>query len=211
MYCSNKLKRIEKVPKGVSIKTCLREVQEARYVLVKIETKTATSPRARSRSVLQAKLLALEMKALPKDADVNVLIVDVPKGERNRNLTKNQYFIKRPSFGLSSCTKRFCVTNKWWDIRPLNSDGAINHISVHWSGHFKGLYDTKEIPILVMKMAYNHLRKLYFHHMLKHGGNNFPYFDYDVEDTTSELIKEDANIKKSRVATNVDRNLFTNQ
>ena len=30
-----------------------------------------------------SQLLALEMKALPKDANVDVLISDVPKGERN--------------------------------------------------------------------------------------------------------------------------------
>ena len=39
------------------------------------------------RSVLQAKLLALEIKALPKDANVDALIADFPKVERNRNPT----------------------------------------------------------------------------------------------------------------------------
>ena len=63
-----------------------------------IETKTSMSPRARSRSVLQAKLLALDIKALPKDANVDVLIDNVPKGERNQNPTKKQYSIQCPSF-----------------------------------------------------------------------------------------------------------------
>ena len=181
MYRSNKRQRIEKVPKGVSISTWLRAVQEAGNFLVKIETNTATSPRARSRSILQDKLLALEIKALPKDADVDFLIADIPKGERNMNPNINQYSIKCPSFGLSSCTKTFCVAKKCSDIRPLNSDGTSNELSVHWSSHFKGLYDTKEITLLVLKMVDNHLHNLYFHHILNHGGNNFPYFDYDVK------------------------------
>ena len=131
MYRSKKIQRIEKFPKGVSIKTWLRAVQEAGFLLGKIETKTATSPRARSRSVLQVKVLAMEMKALPKDAYVDVLIADVPKGERNQNPTKNQYFIKCTSFGLSSCTKTFCVAKKWGDMHPLNNDGTSKQISVH--------------------------------------------------------------------------------
>ena len=91
MCCYNKGQRIEKVLKGVSINTCLRAVQEAGYLLSKIETKTATTSWARSRSVLQAKLASLEMKAHPKDADVDVILADLPKGERNKNPTDNQY------------------------------------------------------------------------------------------------------------------------
>ena len=59
MYCLNKRERIEQVPKCVSIKTWLRAVQEAGFVLGKIKTKTANSLRAKLRSVIQAKLLAL--------------------------------------------------------------------------------------------------------------------------------------------------------
>ena len=90
MYRSNKRQRIEQVPDGVSLKTWVSSVQEAGFVLGEIKTKTTTSPMERSRSVLQAKLLALEMKALPKDANVHVLINDVPKGEQNRSPTKKQ-------------------------------------------------------------------------------------------------------------------------
>ena len=52
---------------------------------------------------------------------------------------------------------------------------------------------------MVMNMADNRLRNLYFHHMLKHVGNNFLYFDYDVKNKTSELVKEDTNVNKVRV------------
>ena len=113
MYRSNKRQRLEKFPKGVSIKTWLRAFQEDGFVLGKIETKIAKYPRARSWSVLQAKLLALKIKVLPKDVDVDVLIADVPKDERNRNPTKNKYSIKFPSFVLSSCTKTFYFAKKW--------------------------------------------------------------------------------------------------
>ena len=131
MYCLNKRERIEQVPKCVSIKTWLRAVQEAGYVSGKIETKTSMSPRARLQSVFQAKLLALDMKALPEDADVDVLIVYVSKSKRNQNPTNNQYYIKCPYFGLSSCTKTFCVAKKWGDMHPLNNDGTSKQISVH--------------------------------------------------------------------------------
>ena len=158
------------------------------------------SPRVRSRSVLQAKLLDLEIKALPKDANVDVLIADIPKGEQNQNPTKNQYSIQCPSFGLTSCTKTSCVAKKWWEIHPKNSDGSSKNILVHWSSHFKGLYDNKKILILVMKMADNHPRNVYCHHQLKHGGISFPYFDYHAKNRTPDLIQADSNVKKARVA-----------
>ena len=84
-------------------------MQEAVFVLGKIDINKVTSPRARSRSILQAKLLALEMKALPKNANVKLLLADTPKGERNRNPMEDQESIKCPSYGLFDCTKTFCV------------------------------------------------------------------------------------------------------
>ena len=81
MYRSKMKQQVEKVPKGVSITTWLRAVQESGFVLGNIETNTATSPRAMSWSVLQAKLLAMGINALPKDSNVGVLITDVTKGE----------------------------------------------------------------------------------------------------------------------------------
>ena len=79
MVCSKKIQRIEEPTHDVCLNTWLMVVQEAAFVLGKIETKKVTSPRARSGSVLQDKLLALEIKALPKDANVNVLLADTPK------------------------------------------------------------------------------------------------------------------------------------
>ena len=118
------------------------------------------------------------MKALPKNANVKLLLADTPKGERNRNPTEDQESIKCPSYGLSNCTKTFCVAKSWWGIRPKDSNGASNLLSVHWSSYFKGLYDQKQIPLGVMKMADNHLRLVFNHHQQKHDGRILPYFDY---------------------------------
>ena len=90
MVHSKKKKRIEEVPHGVKVITWLKAVQEAAFVLGKIETDVVTSPRARSRSIIRAKLLALEIKALPKNANVDSLLADNPKGERNWNPTEDQ-------------------------------------------------------------------------------------------------------------------------
>ena len=51
-----------------------------------------------------------------------------------------------------------------------------------------------------MNMADNHMFNLYFHNKLKRGGNNFTYFDYDVKNKISILIKADTNVEKVRVA-----------
>ena len=90
MVRSKNRKRIEEVPQGIHFNTWLVAVQEALFVLGKIETNKVTSPRAMSRSILQAKLLALEIKALPNNANFELLLADTPKGERNRNPTEDQ-------------------------------------------------------------------------------------------------------------------------
>ena len=64
MVRSKKRKIIEEVPQGVHLNTWLTAVQEASFVLGKIDTDKVSSPRARLRSILQAKLLALEIKDL---------------------------------------------------------------------------------------------------------------------------------------------------
>ena len=166
--------KTSKLPQGVSIRAWLRVVQEAGYISGQIKTKTATTPRAKSRSVLNAKLAYLEMMAHPKNDNIEEILADILRGEQNRNPTEKQYSIPCPSFGLGNCTKTFCVAKKWWDLLPLNSDGTSNQISVHLYNHFKELYDTKKIPHLVLKMADNHIRNLYYHHIIKHGGNHYP-------------------------------------
>ena len=157
MFCSNKCQSIEIYSQGVSIRTWLRAVQLADRVLGKIETKTTTTPRAKSRSVLKSKVAALKMRSHPKDADIEEILADIPRGEQNRHPTEKQHSIQCPSFGLGYCTNTFCVAKKWFDLRPVNSDGTSNQMSVHWSNNSKGLYYTNKIPHLVLNMVDNHL------------------------------------------------------
>ena len=109
MFYSTKRQHIGKVSQGVSIRKWLREVQEAGYVLGNIETKTAATPRANSRSVLKAKLATLDMRAHIKNADIEEILADITRGEQNRNPMEKQYYMQCPSFGLGNCTKKFCV------------------------------------------------------------------------------------------------------
>ena len=122
MVHSKKKNRIEEVPHGVKVSTWLKAVQEAAFVLGNIETDVVTSQRARSRSIIRAKLLALEIKALPNNANVDSLLADSPKGERNQNPTEDQESIQCPSYGLSNCTKTFCVSKSWWGLCPKDSN-----------------------------------------------------------------------------------------
>ena len=84
---SNKRKLIEKLSQGVSIRTWMREVRKYGYVLGNIKTKTSTIPRENSRSTLKAKLASLEMRAHPKNADIEEILADILRCEQNRNLT----------------------------------------------------------------------------------------------------------------------------
>ena len=52
MVCSKMRQRIEETPHGVRLNTWLTALQEAAFILGKIETKKVTSPRERSRSIL---------------------------------------------------------------------------------------------------------------------------------------------------------------
>ena len=101
MFRSNKRQHIEKSPQGVFIRTWLRVVQEYGYVLVNIETNTATTPMAKSLSVMKAKLAALEIRLNLNNADIEEILDDIPRGEQNINLTEKQYPIQWPSFGLA--------------------------------------------------------------------------------------------------------------
>ena len=87
-------------------------VQEADYVLEKIETKTSTTPRDKSESVLKVKLAALEMREHPKDADIEEIMADIPRGEQNRHPTEKQYSIQCPYFGLWNFTNTLYVAKK---------------------------------------------------------------------------------------------------
>ena len=49
-------------------------------------------------------------------------------------------------------------------------------------------------------MADNHLRNVYCHHQLKHGGAILPYSNYHAKNRASDLIQADDKVKKAWVA-----------
>ena len=61
---------------------------------------------------------------------------------------------------------------------------------MQWFNHFKVIYDTKKITHGTLKMVDNHLLILCSHHILKHGGNHYLYFDYEekIGDTTRSTL-----------------------
>ena len=87
---------------------------------------TAMKSRVKSRSGLKEKLDIIDMKANPNRAEIDEILANIPKGERNRNPTAIQYSINCPSFGVDNCNKTFCVAKNWLYISPLNSDGTRN-------------------------------------------------------------------------------------
>ena len=138
------------------------------------------------------------MQSNPNKAEIDMILVDILKCERNQNPMERKYSIPCTYFGLANCNKLFCVAKKWWDTRPQKSDGTRNHISVHWYNKFKSLYDTKKTPHGVLKMTDNHLRILYYNYILKHGGNHYPYLDYDEQNQRYDHINADASERKER-------------
>ena len=78
-------------------------------------------------------------------ADILTILKDLPKGERNRSPMKYQVQVEFPSYGLNKSKKKFCVSKKWWNVCPLNSDQKNDQISTYWSNHFKGIHDKKYI------------------------------------------------------------------
>ena len=51
-----------------------------------------------------------------------------------------------------------------------------------------------------MKMADNRLRMVFNHHQAKHDGRILPYFDFGGGKRVSDVILEDSNVKRARVA-----------
>ena len=169
-------------------------------MLGELGAKTASTSRLKSRSVIKAKLAVLEMQPNTKKSGIDDILADILKGDRNIDPTASKYSILCPSFGLANCIKTFCVANNWWDLRPRNSERTSNHISVHWYNNFKGLYDNRKIPHLLLKMADNQLHILYSHPILKHGRNHYPLFDYDENNWRSNRIKAYASVREKRHA-----------
>ena len=204
IICCNKHRRIEKVLPGVPIRKWVISVQEDGYLLGRLGSRTVSTPRVNSWSILKVKLAVLEIQADPNKADIYEILADIPKGDRNQNPTEIHYSIPCPSFGLVNFTKSFYVVNNWWDIQPCNSDRTRNQLYVHWSNRFWDLYGTNKIPHWVFNMADNQLCNLYSRHILKQGGNNYPYFYYNENNRVYDWIKYDYSESKERHSRNLN-------
>ena len=60
------------------------------------------------------------------------------------------------------------------------------------------MHNTKKIPHFVLDMEDNYLRNFYSNHIFKHGGNSYPYFDYDENNRRLDRIKAYASVRKDR-------------
>ena len=78
---------------------------------------------------------------------VAIILNDVPKGDQNRSPTTDQAQVEWPSYGIDECTKKFCVSKKWFNLCPLNMYHKSDLTSTQWSNHLKRLYHRREISI----------------------------------------------------------------
>ena len=61
-------------------------------------------------------------------------------------------------------------------------------------------------------MADNHIRMVFMHHQSKHNGRILPYLDFGFKKRVSDVILENSNLKKARVARKLeDINTETNK
>ena len=99
-------------------------------------------------------MLVLEMKASSKiGTDLETILADVPKGERNGRPTKDQYLVKCPSYGIGYFTRMFCVSNKWWDLQPCNIEQTSDILSCNLSNNLKGI-DKTRIRLLMQPLRW---------------------------------------------------------
>ena len=174
-------------------------------MLCQMGSNPAVTTSANSRSAINEKLAVFEMKAYFTGSDLESILADSPKGDRNRICTDDQYLVKCLSYGLEYCTKNFCISKKWWDHRPHISDNTSDLLSYHWSNHFRGIYNKNDIDNGTMKMADNHIQNVYSCHIPKHGGKAFPYLDCSKNKFVSDQIHLVSNTKRKQNAVYLKR------
>ena len=94
-------------------------------------------------------------------------------------------------------------SEKWWKLRPVNSDGSSDMHTIHWGHHFKRLNDKGNITNNTLKTAYNNLCVLYHHHLLRYGSRIFPYFDFSSMKFVKDGMKEIAKINIDKIGVKV--------
>ena len=67
------------------------------------------------------------------------------------------------------------------------------------------MYDTNEIPLLVLNMEDNQLIKYTAIIYLSMEGDNYQYFDYDEKNQILDRIKADASVRKAGVNYSLQR------
>ena len=127
-----------------------------------------------------------------------IILTDVPKGERSRRNTKDQYSVECPYYDLNNFTKKFCVLKKCWNLWPLNSDQESDLMSCHWFNNFNGIYDKKDIVHPTPNMADNHRQIVFMHHVFKHCAKVFTYFNSDNKKYMLNRVKEFLNTKRNK-------------
>ena len=83
MICCNKHKSIEKSPQYFSIRRWVLSVQEDCYVLGHLCANTASTPSVKYRHFLKEKLAVYEVKESSTNYYIEMILADIPKGERN--------------------------------------------------------------------------------------------------------------------------------
>ena len=83
MICCNKHKSIENSPQDFSIRRWVLSVQEDGYALRHLFDNTASTPSFKYRHFLKEKLAVYEVKESSTKSDIEMILADIPKGERN--------------------------------------------------------------------------------------------------------------------------------
>ena len=120
---------------------------------------------------------------------IGIILYDLPKGERNRNTTADQYVVDYPSHGIDDHNNNFCVFKKWRNLSAVKSFGSSDMQLIHFEHHSKGLYDEENIDTNILNMTNNRVCLLHLHHLLLHGISIFPYFDFKNMKFVSDRIK----------------------
>ena len=62
----------------------------------------------------KAKFAVSEMKASLLGSDIEIILADLPKGQRNIKTMEDQYSPECLSYGLEYFMMKFFVSKKWW-------------------------------------------------------------------------------------------------
>ena len=146
-----------------------------------------------------------------KGEDLGIILANVLKCEKNWRPTADQFVIQCPSYGIDDCSKNFCVSKKWCNLRPLNSDGSCDVQNIHWGHQFKRLHEEDKIANNTLNMEDNHLCYLLWNNLLRDGSRIFPYFDFDNMNFVKYRIKGIARKKMENIEVKIKEVMAENR